>query len=121
MVGKQAQSRLVSDASGVICLIHIYENRDSLESVGLRVPIFPKLAEALDDFIILFRDILRFSHIGTHVVQLPGNFVLQRILWFLGYGLGDEFPFAVSHGSAATKLKEDRFIPLGQHLPLECR
>ena len=121
MVGGQAQSKLVSDASGVICLIHIYEDRDLLESIGLRIPIFPKLAEALDDFIILFRDILRFSHIVTHVVQLPGNFVLQRILWFLGYGLGDEFPFAVSHGSAATKLKEDGFIPLGQHLPLECR
>ena len=121
MVEGQAQSRLVSDASGVICLIHIYEDRDSLESIGLRVPIFPKLAEALDDFIILFRDILRFSHIGTHVVQLPGNFVLQRILWFLGYGLGDEFPFAVSHGSATTKLKEDGFIPLGQYLPLERR
>ena len=97
------------------------DERGNLESIGLRVPVLPKLAEALDDFIILFRDILRFSHISTHVVQLPGNFVLQRILWFLGYGLGDEFPFAVSHSSATTKLKKDGFIPLGQHLPLECR
>ena len=97
------------------------DERDSLESIRLRVPVLPKLAEALDDFIILFRDILRFSHIGTHVVQLPGNFVLQRILWFPGYGLANEFPFAVSHGSATTKLKEDGFVPLGQHLPLESR
>ena len=97
------------------------EERENLQSIGLRVPFFPKLAEALDDFIILFRDILRFSHIGTHVVQLPGNFVLQRILWFLGYGLGDEFPFAVSHRSATTKLKKDGSIPLGQHLTLERR
>ena len=97
------------------------EERENLQSIGLRVPVLPKLAEALDDFIILFRDILRFSHIGTHVVQLPGHFVLQRILWFLGYGLGDEFPFAISHGSATTKLKEDGFIPPGQQFPLECR
>ena len=98
-----------------------FEDRDSLESIGLRVPIFPKLAEALDGFGILFREVLRFSHVGAHVIQLPGNFVLQWILWFLGYGLGDEFPFAVSHGSATTKLKKDGFIPPGQHLPLECR
>ena len=97
------------------------DERENLESIGLRVPVLPKLAEALDDFIILFRDVTGLSHIGTHVVQLPGNFVLQRILWFLGYGLGDEFPFAVSHGSATTKLKEDGFIPSGQYLSLECR
>ena len=97
------------------------DERENLESIGLRVPVLPKLAEALDDFIILFRDIMGLSHIGTHVVQLPGNFFLQRILWFLGYGLGDEFPFAVSHSSATTKLKKDGFIPLGQHLPLESR
>jgi len=95
--------------------------RNKLESVRFRIPVLPKLAEPLDDFRILFRDILRFSHIGTHVVQLPGHFVLQRILWFLGYGLGDEFPFAVSHRSAATKLEEDGSISLGQYLPLECR
>ena len=96
----------------MIFLIHIYEDIDKLESIGLRVPVLPKLTEMLDDFSILFREVLGFSHIGTHVVQLPGNFVLQRILWFLGYGLGDEFPFAVSNGSATTKLKEDGFIPL---------
>ena len=97
------------------------DEREDLESIGLRVPVLPKLAEALDDFRILFSEVTGLSHIGTHVVQLPGNFVLRRDLRFLGYGLGDEFPFAISHGSATTKLKEDGFIPLGQHLPLESR
>ena len=97
------------------------DERENLESIGLRVPVLPKLAEALDDFRILFSEVTGLSHIGTHVVQLPGHFVLQRILWFLGYGLGDEFPFAVSHRSAATKLEEDGSISLGQYLPLECR
>lgn len=97
------------------------DERENLESIGLRVPVLPKLTEILDDFSILFCEVTGLSHISTYVVQLPGNFVLQRILWFLGYGLGDEFPFAVSHGSATTKLKEDGFIPLGQHLPLERR
>ena len=97
------------------------DDREDLASVGLCVPVLPEVAEMLDDFSIFFRDVTGLSHIGTHVVQLPGHFVLQRILWFLGYGLGDEFPFPVSHGSATTKLKEDGFIPLGQHLPLERR
>ena len=45
------------------------EDRNKLECIGLRVPVLPKLAEALDDFGILFREISRFSHIGAHVVH----------------------------------------------------
>ena len=60
------------------------EDREELESVRLRIPASPKLAEALDDFRILFREVTGLSHIGAHVVQLPGNFVLQRVLGFLG-------------------------------------
>ena len=45
------------------------EDRNKLESIGLRVPVLQKLAEALDDFGILFREVSRFSHICAHVVH----------------------------------------------------
>ena len=45
------------------------EDRNKLECIGLRVPVLPKLAEALDDFGILFREVSRFCHIGAHVVH----------------------------------------------------
>ena len=46
-----------------------FEDRNKLESIGLRVPVLPKLAQALDDLMILFREVSRCSHIGAHVVH----------------------------------------------------
>ena len=46
-----------------------FEDRNKLESIGLRVPVLPKLAEALGDLGILFREVSRCSHIGAHVVH----------------------------------------------------
>ena len=67
---------------------------------GGNSPAFPLSRHPLESIGLFFGKIVQFCAVGLDIVQFP----------WAGRALGDEFPFAVTHGPVALVLPEDWFF-----------